>query len=277
MKVIKFNKNQYLREWKAVHHSYERSQFLNFKSALDKQTNPVVDYVQRHGTSDLKSHLTVLVSAQPMQDAYLKCYTRVGTQHAGWMYNKIDKIVGNKKSYTDIETKDLPSFFSEQWRKLMSLFYHTEAGQRITGVTDTTRDGIMQLLDDSQDMTLSMQASYIVDKLNDPDFNRMRALRIARTESTAAANYGAALGAENSDYQVGKQWLSVLDANTRPTHVQADSQLVALDEMFVVGSEQAMFPGDLTLSAAEVINCRCCVAYIPLVGDNGLPILKRAA
>lgn len=276
MNTIRYNKQQYLREWKAQHRTYERTQVSNFKNALDKQIAPVSDYIKRHGITYLQSHLTVLVSAQPMQEAYLKCYTKVGTQHAEWMYNKIDKIAGQKKSSCIIETKDIPSFFSEQWRKLMTLFYHTDAGKRITDVTDTTRSRVVQLIVESQDMPISQQATYITDQLGSPDFNRTRSLVIARTESTAAANYGASLGAESNDYEVAKQWLSVMDANTRPTHVEANEQVVNMDELFAVGSEVAQFPGDLQLSAKEVINCRCCVAYVPLVGVNGLPILKVA-
>lgn len=275
MNTIRYNKQQYLREWKAQHRTYERTQVSNFKNALDKQAAPVSDYIKRHGVTSLQSHLTVLVSAQPMQEAYLKCYTKVGTQHAEWMYNKIDKIAGQKKSSYIIETKDIPSFFSEQWRKLMTLFYHTDAGKRITDVTDTTRSRIVQLITDSQDMPISQQATYITDQLDSPDFNRTRSLVIARTESTAAANYGASLGAESNYYETAKQWLSILDRLTRPAHKAADDQVVAMDEYFVVGDEAAQYPGDLNLSAANVINCRCTVAYIPLLSASGLPILKK--
>lgn len=274
MTISQFNKALYIREWKQLHHSYERSQYPKFKVALDKQTAPVIDFINQHGVSNLQTHLSVLVSAQPMKEAYLRCYMRVGTQQASWMYGKIEKIATQRKAYDEIEQKDAPAFFSEHWRKLMSLFYHTQGGKRIKEVTKTTQDQVMNLMDQSQDLPVSQQASFMVDKLNDPDFNRIRALRIARTESTAAANYGAGLGAVVSDYEVGKQWMAVLDMNTRRTHIDADTQTVEVEETFVVGGEQAMFPGDLSLSAAEVVNCRCAVVYIPLVGDNGLPVLK---
>lgn len=273
--IANFNRQQYIRDWKRQHHSYERSQYPNFKSALDKQIAPVVDFIQRHGVGDLEKHLTVLVSAQPMQEAYLKCYTRIGVNHASWIYNRIDKIA-SKKSFSIDDVKEAPSFFSEQWRKLMSLFYHTDGGKRITQVTDTTRESVMKLLDDSQDMPLSDRANYLVDNLNNPDFNRNRGLVIARTESTTAAGYGALLGAESSDYETGKMWLAVMDANTRVTHADTNEQVVGIDETFFVGGSLMQYPGDPSGSAAEVINCRCCLAVVPLVSESGLPILKVA-
>ncbi len=150
------------------------------------------------------------------------------------------------------------------------------AADRVKGVTETTRDRIRTALADaeSQGLGTNETADYLAATLDDPDFNRDRALVISRTESTAAANYGASLGAESSDYETGKQWLAVVDRVTRPAHVDADGQLVASYDMFTVGGEQCMFPGDLTLSPAESINCRCCSVYVALVGDNGLPVLK---
>lgn len=271
--IANFNQQSYLRDWKRTHSSYERSQYPNFKSALNKQIAPVIDYINRHGVADLANKLTVLVSKQPMEEAYLRCYNRIGTQHATWVYGKIENIAG-KKSYLIAEQKDVPSFFSEHWRKLMSLFYHTEGGKRISGVTDTTRESVMNALAESQYLPISEQASYMVDKLGDPDFNRNRALVIARTESTTAAGYGALLGADSSDYETAKMWISVLDANTRPTHVEANGETVGLDETFVVGSSLMQYPGDISAPANECINCRCCVAVAPLVNDSGVPILK---
>lgn len=271
--IANFNQQAYLRDWKRAHQSYERSQYPNFKSALDKQIAPVVDYINRHGIHGLQSKLTVLVSKQPMEEAYLRCYNRIGMQHASWVYTKIETIAG-KKSYQISEQKDVPAFFSEHWRKLMSLFYHTEGAKRVTGVTETTRESVIQALDESLDLPISEQASYMVDKLGDPDFTRNRALVIARTESTTAAGCGALLGADSSDYETAKMWLSVLDANTRPTHVEANGEQVSLNDTFVVGDDLMQYPGDISASAKEVINCRCTVAIVPLVNENGVPVLK---
>jgi Tfp pilus assembly major pilin PilA len=274
LKVVKFNRTQYARDWKRVHHQAEQQAYPIFKAALDYQVKMVSDFVKAHGSSALASHLTVLVTPQPIGIAYEKVYKQAGIKGATFTYSKINHIAKGK-SYSGFERKDSPGFFSEQWSKLMSLFYHTKAADRVTGVTDTTRDSIRTLLDDSADMPISQQATYITDQLDDPAFTRDRALRIARTETTTAANWGALLGGESSDYEVGKQWLAIEDANTRPDHSDADGQTVAIDETFAVGASQMSYPGDMSAPANEIVNCRCSLVVVPLADVNGLPILKN--
>jgi hypothetical protein len=278
MKVSEFNRVQYARDYKIKHHGFEQTQYRNFKKALDLQTNPVSDFIKINGVYNLINHLTILISEQPMGLAYLRCYTYVGISHAEWIYKKIENIA-KKKSFSDFETKSVPSYISEHWRKLMKLFFDTQGGDRVTNVTDTTKERIGELLSEAQDqnLTISEQASYLTDKLDDPDFNRMRALRIARTETTTATNYGALLAADSSDYEVGKIWIPVIDANTRPDHADMDGMpAVGIDEQFEVGSSLMFYPGDLSAPAREVINCRCAIAIVPLIDLRGLPILKVA-
>lgn len=277
MRVISFNRQQYASDFKINHHKNEQAQYRNFKKALDAQIRPVSDFIKYHGINNLSQHLSVLISKQPIQAAYLKCYESVGTDHAIWTYNYIDKIVnGTKKS----ESKSNPaSFISEYWRKLMRLFYETDGGSRITKVTETTRESVMSLLADSEDqnLTTSQQADYIVKKLDDKDFNRDRALRIARTETTTASNKGALLGGQSSDYQTGKIWIPILDSNTRPDHAaMAGTEPIGMDETFDVGDSIMLYPGDPSGSAREVVNCRCSLAIVPLMDLRGSPILKAA-
>lgn len=271
MKTVKYNQAQYRRDWIRLHHSTEQQAYPVFKRALDTQAKAASDFVKHHSVSQLSAHLTVLVTKQPIQVAYLSVYQKAGIKGAAFTYNHIEKLTKAQKS---AEVKDLPGFFSEKWRKLMSLFYNTQAAERVQGVTDTTIERIQKLLDDSQDLPISQQATFITDSLDSPDFNRNRALVIARTETTSAANYGAYLGGSDSDYEVGKQWLSILDQNTRPDHVDANGQLVAMDETFAVGPVEMLYPGDMSAPANEVIQCRCSLVVIPLLSESGVPILK---
>lgn len=98
----------------------------------------------------------------------------------------------------------------------------------------------------------------------------IRSYRIARTETTGALNAGhaatrdrlAALGFIKS-----KQWLSILDSDTRPDHHKANGQTVDPNENFEVGGEPCDHPGDFTLSAAQRVNCRCHVISISAFED----------
>ena len=95
----------------------------------------------------------------------------------------------------------------------------------------------------------------------------VRATRIARTESAGAMAQGSwdqtqAMG----DLYVAKEWLSFEDAVTRETHREASGQgIIAIADPFPNGLQ---YPHDPTGSAAEVINCRCVLAYYDtLTGD----------
>lgn len=267
MQTVKYDRTQYERDWVARHHSYEVKYAKVFYKALKAQVQPVIDHVKLYGGIS-KDVADLLVKKAPMEIAYEDCYTTIGTLSAQWNMRRINSLGKSVKA--------LPQFLNDLWRGLMSKFYTTEAADRVSDVTETTREKIRQVLDEADDMnlTISERATYIEEQLSDPDFNRARSLVIARTESTLAANKGASLGNASANYRTVKEWLAVEDKNTRPTHRIADGQIVENDADFTVGGELAQFPGDTRLSAKEVIQCRCTAVYVPVLGADGLPILK---
>lgn len=268
MLTARYDRTKYINEWIVFHHAQEVRSAKVFYKALQAQVKPVVAHINTYGgiTSIIAD---TLVSKAPMEAAYKEVYLSVGVLSAGWNMKRINSLGKSIKA--------LPSFFSDAWRRLMEVFFTTESAQRVSDVTETTREKIRDVLDDADALNLTTEekATYITDRLNDPDFNRARSLVIARTESTAAANKGASIGNASADYETAKEWLSVMDKNTRHTHMVADGQLVDNDQDFIVGSELAQYPGDLRLSAKECIQCRCTVAFIPKLSPLGLPILKQ--
>lgn len=97
-------------------------------------------------------------------------------------------------------------------------------------------------------------------------FSTQRALMIARTESTRAANLGtqrAYSEAMAMGIQVRKQWLSARDENVRNSHAALDGQTVGVNENFVSESgAEALSPASFG-DASEDVNCRC--TMIPIV------------
>lgn len=81
--------------------------------------------------------------------------------------------------------------------------------------------------------------------------------RIARTEVTGAANEAALQAADQSGVVTQKQWLATPDERTRPSHAEADGQIVDLDDVFEVGDSLLDHPGDPGADPGEVVNCRC--------------------
>lgn len=60
-----------------------------------------------------------------------------------------------------------------------------------------------------------------------------------------------------------KTWTAIDDSVTRPDHSEADGQTVPVDQPFIVGGFEGMYPGDANLPDEEVINCRCWVVIEP--------------
>lgn len=94
------------------------------------------------------------------------------------------------------------------------------------------------------------------------DLTQGEARRIAQTETNLAYNH--ARQEAMSDSGVGyKAWLSSHGPNVRPAHAAAENFYInapiPLDEPFVVGGEELMYPGDDSLgaSAGNIINCQC--------------------
>lgn len=93
-----------------------------------------------------------------------------------------------------------------------------------------------------------------------PTMNRDSAIRTARTAVTNAQNAGrmdSYVAAKKMGIEMEREWVSALDARTRPEHAEADGQVVGVDEPFIVGGEKLMFPGDRSGSGWNIYNCRC--------------------
>lgn len=125
-------------------------------------------------------------------------------------------------------------------------------------IQQTTHDSVVRSLKEGY------EAGETIDELSDrldklPAFDRNRSIRVARTETIAASNAGEFESYNQSDYVIGKQWLSSHDDRVRPDHAVANGQKRKVDEPFNIGGYKLMFPGDSSLGAParEVIHCRC--------------------
>lgn len=88
-----------------------------------------------------------------------------------------------------------------------------------------------------------------------------RATRIARTESAGSVGQGSWDQAQAMDglYQ-SKEWLAFADGKTRPTHTACMGQgRIPMSQPF--GPNGMMYPHDPRGTAAEIVNCRCTLAY----------------
>jgi uncharacterized protein with gpF-like domain len=91
-----------------------------------------------------------------------------------------------------------------------------------------------------------------------------RARLISITEVNGAANAGWYAAGQQLQQVLGqplfKKWLASHDERVRPTHREADGQVVPFVAPFIVGGWPLLYPGDKNGPPEEVINCRCAAA-----------------
>lgn len=85
--------------------------------------------------------------------------------------------------------------------------------------------------------------------------SRVRADAIAITETHNAATYASDVTAAGTGLTLEREWVSVEDSRTRPTHNEADGQRTSMAGTFTVGGYQLKRPGDPDAPAKEVIRC----------------------
>ena len=106
------------------------------------------------------------------------------------------------------------------------------------------------------------------------DMEWSSAVRAARTAVTGAQNAGRQDQYEKAaemGIKVRKRWIATKDMRTRHEHGMADGQVVDVDEPFIVGGEEMMFPGDPSGSAWNVYNCRCTMRTVEKEGIEKPP------
>jgi hypothetical protein len=100
-----------------------------------------------------------------------------------------------------------------------------------------------------------------------PTIAASRAQTIARTETHAAANFAVQQSAESTGIEMMREWVSAENERTREAHLEANGQIVGMQEDFVVDGENLAYPGDPSGSPENVINCRCSVVFTEKTTD----------
>ena len=140
------------------------------------------------------------------------------------------------------------------------------AAQQIAEIDNTTVTAVRELVAQGIESGWSIpEMSRKLSELYD-GFKGVRAETIARTETASAMGWGKYQAAKETASRLGmtlqREWLAVRDARTRPSHVAANGQkIIGMDATYHVGGFVARHPGDPSLPASELINCRCTEIY----------------
>jgi len=253
------SRRKYRETWERWLISYSRRAYRELKNTFKVWTDNIAwDLLTE---SNYQAIIAISVDTNPMIETYVEIYTQIGLVHGARVGRGINRQL---KQYTY-------DAFEPYFKSGVTRYLTVYGGTRIRSVEDTYVKEITNLLATRLDDGLTIdQAAREVKKIVDkPSFYKWQATRIARTESTAAANYAATQVSEIVGFVMEKEWISALDSRTRGDHRAANGQRVPQRERFVIDGEQLRFPGDPAGSAGNVINCRCTVAIVPARDQSG--------
>lgn len=265
----------YREQWEKWHHRYEVSAYRVFRRALKES----IAGLNTDGVTyeNYKIMVPLNVQRQPILRAYIQVYTNVGLTHGrrvGFGINREMKRFDN-------------DLFSRFFQNSILDWIREHVGDRIVSVSETIAKRIGRLIEVAaeQGMSIEEMQKYLRERINDPKFTKYQALRIARTEVGGAANHAAVVAGENSGIVLEKVWISTKDNRTRRKpqdqfdHVHMDGVAVGQFDKFTLRSkggivDQIEYPGAPNGSAADVIQCRCTVAYRPMRDADGFVISR---
>lgn len=249
--------NQYRKKWLRQHSQYEKIAYKELIKGFRDLGNSIPFFFMT--VNNYEDFLNTSLKQEQFINIYYNIYKEIGVIHGARVGKQINKQI---KEFT------LPIFLNEFERNLLTWLFDN-ALYRVTDVRRTfleyVRKEIAVMVSDN--LTISEIATNIKKKVNQKNFYRWQALRIARTETTASANYASLQAGKIAGIKMDKVWISASDARTRRppksefNHLAMNGVKVDENAKFKVpknGSfEEMEFAGDPKGSASNTINCRC--------------------
>lgn len=264
------NRSKYARKYLSYHKTYEKRANTELRRTF-KTWAKDIKWNELQSDS-YGSQISNTFDIELLIKSYIKIYRNIGIVHGKRVGKDIN--VGLKEFTLD---KFLTIFEMN-----IGQFLRTYGISRIVTVRKQFFEYISNLLENrlSNGLTMREAAKEIQKIVNRRDFYRWQALRIARTESTAASNYAASQAGTVSNFVMVKEWISTLDARTRwypedkYDHREMNGKIVGLNESFKVNEgmlneDALLYPGDPKGQAGNIINCRCTVVVVAKRDKNG--------
>lgn len=239
--------------------SWEKRWTALCKHVLNKQFKDLSIRIDETNYKD-SSLIDSVITQDSIEKMITGIYTTVGVDFAREQYGRM------KEQHKSLRLKSDPE---DEWMESMRNYARTRAGKKIVSITASSREQAIKIIQAVIEQSTnegwgSDETARAIRKelLSQGEvINQWRALRIARTEVVSASNIGTLAGAKSSSLPLEKYWIATQDDRTRETHaVIEDQNPKSMDEDFKVGDYMAECPGDPSLGAEEVINCRCALA-----------------
>lgn len=265
----------------------EHKRFLRrqkvYESKYRKKFYSWLRSVSRSAANSYKKGLnTYDINQDRLDRIYTNLYTEITINEASLQWGAFESKPIKQKDIINTLAGALYQGVDEPiglWQSLLKEFITVRIAGRITNVEQTTRKRIAVLIERGIAEGLSAdEIAKII--MSDTDFNKNRALAIARTETITSANQGKYIAAVTSPFVKIKKWLPINGERTRLSHLDFyDRPFVEMEQDFFVANAQgvleaASYPCDNRLSASNTVNCRCIIVFKNKLDSRGLPIKR---
>ena len=230
---------------------YYRMAETRFYQLMRDEGNKLVDAIRTVGGG-----LEVIDSLEvDMRPVLLDVYRLSGREFVNSAFNDL-KGIRNLTVKADVD---------DYWESSMVFYVEKNRFPLIQSVANTYKGVLNRAIQSGVAEGLGMDELAKRIQQVVPGLARNRAIVIARTEVINSSNMSANFGAIASGVSLDKEWIATMDNRTRIDHIEADAQIVGMDQPFILADgSRLMWPGDNQFSAAadQTINCRCTQGYV---------------
>jgi hypothetical protein len=263
-------RREYYVTWSAFQIRQEKSWFLKIYRALQSNMDAFGDYLLKNGVRDASAMIDSIVKPGPIMEALQRLYVQVGVRRGRLVRQEIKRDTQKLRTMGVNEqlTQDIVKYFE------LNLL-----NKSVIPITNTQKQHILQILSKGTEEGWSVE--QMAREITGSPYTRRHARLVVRTETVRAANAGGYLAAQRSEFVLDHEWISAHDDRVRRPpkskfdHWDLDGQVVPGDRPFFSGGEELWYPGDPNGSAGNVIQCRCCEAYIPRRDATGRLIRRQ--
>lgn len=266
--------NQQRREYSQTYihqqNRLERKYVRQIFNALHDQVQAFVDDMNARSLQAAESRLHVTISNEGLMQAIRDLHVESGLFFGRRSYYEIRRSAKRKVEKAGFG-------MNAEWTQAIINWFAQELFALVSNITETTRQQILKVL--SQAVEEGWSNDQIVKALQSPELLAWRARLIARTELGKGAFIGRKLAADDSEWEVEKEWVAANDHRTRHSHRTVDGDVIPVENKFQVqtpkgGVELMEGPGDPSASAANICNCRCSMSTRAKRDENGRLIPK---
>lgn len=250
-------------DFQRQHRIAERQLLPLFRRALNKQLSRVIEYANTFGLDAM--NVEGLIDPTVWRTVYPTAYEMVGMKLAKQEYYRQRSLDGQEQKASAIE------FLVDIWSGKLRDFALTYTYLIEKELNDTTIEIIKRALGEAFSLELDRLGRVRFFNKTITDITKGRGLTISRTETTTIANLGKEIGARSwIDEQGGKGykvWLGRI-VGERPTHLEENDTILPIDDLYSLRGDMCDRPGDVRLSAANRINCRCTQSIMSQIRYN---------